>query len=119
MERDDVMAWVGAYVQAWRSADVSAVPTLFTEDVAYATSPYAAPMVGHDAIADFWIDDDLQFVVDAEPVAVDGRAAVVRLHVSYTGPPAQEWRDLWILRFAPDGRVEAFEEWPLAPRRAH
>ena len=33
----------------------------------------------------------------------------------------QEYRDLWVLRFAPDGRVEDFEEgayWPDKPYSA-
>jgi len=25
------------------------------------------------------------------------------------------WRDLWVLRFAADGRCSSFEEWPFAP----
>ncbi len=117
MDRASVMAWVGAYERAWRSADVAAVASLFTEDATYRTSPYATPMVGHDAIGAYWVDDDLDFTVTAEPVAVEGDDAVVRLHVHYGG--RAEWRDLWVLRFAADGRVAAFEEWPLAPRRGH
>lgn len=35
--------------------------------------------------------------------------------VRYGGPAAQEYRDLWILRFAPDGKCLAFEEWPFWP----
>jgi len=29
----------------------------------------------------------------------------------------QEYRDLWLLRFAADGRVEHFEEWVYWPDR--
>ena len=29
--------------------------------------------------------------------------------------PVQEYRDLWILRFAADGRVADFEEWAYWP----
>ena len=49
-------------------------------------------------------------------LAVDGDTAVVRVEVSYGPPINQEYRDLWIIRFAEDGRCEAFEEWPFAPR---
>lgn len=51
------------------------------------------------------------FTVRTEPVAVEGRDAVVRLQVRYGKPVRQEYRDLWVLRFAADGRVEDFEEW--------
>ena len=54
----------------------------------------------------------------AEPVAVEGRDAVVRLEVRYRDPVAQEYRDLWVLRFAPDGRVEDFEEWAVLAGQA-
>ncbi|MGY1776855.1 hypothetical protein ACI8AV_13430 [Geodermatophilus sp. SYSU D00804] len=55
----------------------------------------------------------------AEPVAVEGRDAVVRLEVRYGAPAPQEYRDLWVLRFADDGRVEDFEEWAYWPGRSY
>jgi hypothetical protein len=57
--------------------------------------------------------------VAAEPVAVEGRHAVVRLEVRYGDPAPQEYRDLWVLRFAPDGRVEEFEEWAYWPGKPY
>ncbi len=53
--------------------------------------------------------------MQAEPVAVEGRTAVVRVEVRYGDPVRQEYRDLWVLRFAADGRVEDFEEWAYWP----
>ena len=49
-------------------------------------------------------------------VVSDGETAVVRVEVQYGDPVEQVWRDLWIVRFAPDGRCRHFEEWPIAPR---
>lgn len=119
MTQDDatqrVMAWVRRYEQAWRSNDVGAVSGLFTPDARYRRSPYEAPEVGHDAIGAMWSEDVGQaFDVSAEPVAVQGRTAVVRLQVDYRTPP-QQYRDLWLLHFAADGRVEDFEEWAYWP----
>ena len=51
----------------------------------------------------------------AQPVAVEGDVAVVRVEVRYGDPVRQEYRDLWVLRFAGDGRVEDFEEWAYWP----
>lgn len=58
------------------------------------------------------------FAMDAELVAVDGRAAVVRVGVRYGEPVRQEYRDLWVLRFAYDGRVEDFEGWAYWPGKS-
>jgi uncharacterized protein (TIGR02246 family) len=116
MDRDVVMQWVAAYERAWRDGDVAGVARLFTEDARYRTSPYSGPKVGHAEIRAFWRDDEGRaFTVTARPVAVEGRDAVVRLEVRYLEPVTQEYRDLWVLRFAPDGRVEDFEEWAYWP----
>jgi ketosteroid isomerase-like protein len=120
--RDEVMSWVAAYEAGWRAEDLSAVDRLFTEEARYLRSPYAPPLVGHPAIRDFWVDDDEDgtvFTMSAEPVAVDGADAVVRVLVRYGEPVTQEYRDLWVLRFAADGRVEHFEEWAYWPDKPY
>ncbi len=120
VDRDSVMQWVAEYERAWRDADVSGVTRLFTGDARYRTSPFEEPHVGHAEIQAFWRDDEGEtFTVTAEPVAVEGRDAVVRLEVRYGDPVTQEYRDLWVLRFAPDGRVEDFEEWAYWPDKPY
>jgi ketosteroid isomerase-like protein len=120
VNRDDVMRWVTGYERAWRDGDREAVVRLFTEDARYRPSPYEEPEVGHAAIQAFWLEDEgTTFTVTAEPVAVEGRDAVVRLEVHYLEPRRQEYRDLWVLRFAEDGRVEDFEEWAYWPGRSY
>ena len=57
--------------------------------------------------------------MDATPVAVEGDTAVVRVEVRYGQPPRQEYRDLWVMHFAPDGRVDDFEEWAYWPGKSH
>jgi hypothetical protein len=120
VDPDDVMRWVAGYERAWRAGDRQAVTTLFTENARYRTSPYEEPKVGHAAIQAFWLEDEgVTFTVDAKPVAVEGRDAVVRLEVRYGGPRTQEYRDLWVIRFADDGRAEEFEEWAYWPGRSY
>ena len=120
MDRDEVMRWVAGYERAWRDGDLDAVAELFTEDARYRPSPYDVAEVGHAAIRAFWLDDEGQtFTVRAQPVAVEGREAVVRLEVRYDQPVRQEYRDLWVLRFAADGRVEDFEEWAYWPGKPY
>jgi ketosteroid isomerase-like protein len=116
VDRDSVMQWVAEYERVWRAGDLAGVPTLFTEDARYLVSPYAEAKVGHAEIQAFWLNDEgRSFTVAAEPVAVEGRNAVVRLEVRYETPALQEYRDVWLLRFADDGRVEHFEEWAFWP----
>jgi ketosteroid isomerase-like protein len=116
MNRTDVMRWVAGYEDAWRSGDLAALAALFTEDARYRRSPYEPSAVGHRGIAEFWQDDvGSDFTLSAELVAVDGLTAVVRLEVHYAEPVRQEYRDLWVLRFAGDGRVADFEEWAYWP----
>jgi hypothetical protein len=116
VDREGVMQWVAGYEHAWRSGDVDAVEALFTDGARYRRSPYEPTEVGHAAIRAFWLEDEGEvFTMHAEPVAVEGRDAVVRVEVRYGEPVRQEYRDLWVLRFASDGRVEDFEEWAYWP----
>jgi len=112
--------WVGRYERAWRDGDTEAVAALFSDDAAYRVSPYEPSAVGHDAIKGLWLDDPgTRFSMNARVVAVDGDAAVVRVDVSYAAPKEQEYRDLWLLRFAPDGRCADFEEWAYWPGKPY
>ena len=114
------MRWVALYERAWRDGDLEAVDRLFTDDVQYLTSPYEQPRVGPAAIKDFWLDDEGEvFTMIASPIAVEGRDAVVRVEVHYGDPERQEYRDLWVLRFAEDGRAEFFEEWAYWPGKPY
>lgn len=118
MERTDVLAWVAAYERVWRADDAGAVGSLFTDDVQYLRSPYEPPLDGIGAVREFW-PDPTPFTMTAEVVAVEGLDAVVRAEVRYGGDEPQEYRDLWVLRFAPDGRVRHFEEWAYWPGKTY
>jgi ketosteroid isomerase-like protein len=119
VNRDDVRRWVDHYEQVWRTPGTARVADLFTHDVTYLTSPWAEPLRGLSAIELFWEAErdgpDESFTMASEVVAVDGHTAVVRAEVEYGGVRPARWRDLWVLRFADDGRCRAFEEWPFAP----
>ncbi len=121
MTRDDVMRWVAGYEGSWRSGDPAMIERLFTEGARYRRSPYEPSITGHEAIRGFWLDDDEGdvFTMTADPVAVEGLDAVVRVEVRYGEPVTQEYRDLWVLRFAADGRVEEFEEWAYWPDKPY
>lgn len=119
MDRTRVSDWIAGYERAWRSPGTDALADLFTADATYAQGPYHDPVVGLAAIAAMWDAErdgpDEVFTLTSEVVAVDGDTAVARLEVRYGDPVVQEYRDLWVMRFAADGRCAGFEEWPFWP----
>jgi SnoaL-like domain len=117
--RAEVDAWVAAYERAWRTAGTEPLRDLFSEEATYRMSPYAEPARGLDEIAALWGREregpEESFQMRHEIVALDDETAVVRVEVEYGPPRNSEYRDLWILRLAPDGRCREFEEWPFWP----
>jgi ketosteroid isomerase-like protein len=119
MDRTHVLAWIAAYERAWRSAGSEPLAAIFTPDATYQQGPYLQPRVGLPAIGRMWEENraspDEVFRMTSEVVAVDGDTAVVRVEVWYGDPVDREYRDLWVIRFAEDGRARWFEEWPFFP----
>jgi ketosteroid isomerase-like protein len=119
MDRTDVERWVDLYERLWRTPETDRLVELFLPGATYLPSPWARPVDGLDAVARFWEaerdDADEEFTMSSDVLAVDGDTAVVRVSVEYADVGVGRWRDLWVLRFAPDGRCSSFEEWPFAP----
>jgi uncharacterized protein (TIGR02246 family) len=118
-DRERIEAWVAAYERAWRTAGAERLRDLFAEDATYRMSPYEEPATGLEEIAALWEREregpDEPFEMRHEVVAVEGDTAVVRVEVQYGGPGRLQYRDLWVVRFAADGRCREFEEWPFWP----
>jgi ketosteroid isomerase-like protein len=119
LSHPEASAWVAAYECAWRTAGTARLGELFTDDASYSMSPYGAPALGLGEIAELWEQErkgaDEEFEMAHEVLAVEGDRAVIRVEVRYGGPDGLEYRDLWILRLAADGRCREFEEWPFWP----
>ena len=119
IDRALVSRWLAGYEAAWRAPGTDGLVGLFTSDAIYSQSPYEQPVTGLDAIRRMWEDEragpDEAFTMASDIVAVDGPVAVVRVEVWYRDPADQEYRDLWVIRFADDGRCTWFEEWPYWP----
>jgi ketosteroid isomerase-like protein len=111
--------WIAAYERAWRSEGTDLLAGLFTEDASYRMSPYEEPAVGLAAIAELWEREreshEEAFEMRHEVIAAQQDVAVVRVEVRYLAPGGSEYRDLWIVRLAADGRCREFEEWPFWP----
>ena len=115
-------AWINAYETAWRTEGTATLGQLFTDNATYQPAPFDDPLVGLDAIAEFWEDEregpDEVFTLSSQIVAAEGGTAVARLEVVYGDPPQRTYRDLWIIMLASDGRCRHFEEWPFYPGQA-
>ena len=117
-DTDSVLRWVDGYEQRWRDLDAGRLVELFTPDVEYLHEPYAEPVKGLPALETFWVGESEPgevFVMTREVLCASGDTAVVRAEVRYGDPVEAEYRDLWVLSFAADGRVSRFEEWPFWP----
>jgi hypothetical protein len=119
MKRPDVEAWLARYERAWRTAGTTLLGELFTVDATYQQSPYAEPLAGLAPIAAMWEAEregpDEPFTMARAVLALDGNVAVVRVDVAYEEGFPREYRDIWVIRFASDGRCAAFEEWAFRP----
>ncbi len=117
MNRAGAAAWIEAYERAWRTVGTDSLAELFAENASYRMSPYETPARGLEAIGVLWererVGADEGFEMGYEIVAVDDATAVARIEVRYA--EGAEYRDLWVIRFAADGRCDEFEEWPYWP----
>jgi hypothetical protein len=116
VSRSQVISFIADYEAAWRTPGTEPLGDLFTADATYRMSPYEEPIVGLEAIEALSEREragyDEAFAIEADVVAVEGDTGVVQLEVRYGEPRPREYRDLWVVRFAGDGRCRAFEEWP-------
>jgi hypothetical protein len=104
--------WMSAYQDAWTSNDPADIRALFTEDAHYRTEPYAEPWTGVDAIVSGWLelaDGPGSFTFEWAPLVETAELALVQGTTRYTDGPV--YSNLWVIRFAPDGRATAFTEW--------
>jgi ketosteroid isomerase-like protein len=121
VDRASVARWIEEYEAVWRAPGTEALAGIFTPDATYLQGPYEEPVTGLPAIGRMWEAEregpDEAFQMASDIIAVEGATAVVRVEVRYGDPVTEEWRDLWLVRFAADGRCARFEEWPFAPKR--
>lgn len=106
--------WIEGYKKAWASNAPSDIGALFTDDAIYITSPTSPPRVGVEAIIAGWIEDadqpgDATFEYDV--LSDDGALALVQGVTDYSAAGNPVYDNLWIIRFAPDGRATHFTEW--------
>jgi hypothetical protein len=110
-EVDHVSAWVAGYVRAWNSNEPGEIGALFADDAVYRPEPHAEPWVGRERIVAEWLgrrDKPGETTFEWRPVALDGDVAVIAGTTTY---PTRTFSNLWVLRFAGDGRCRDFTEY--------
>lgn len=107
-----ITAWMNAYLKAWDSNEPDDIKAMFTDDAVYLTAPYLPPRVGVQAIIDGWIDDQDEpgdHTFTWHETGRDGSLAFVSGDTVYTN--GHRYANLWVIRFAEDGRATEFTEW--------
>jgi ketosteroid isomerase-like protein len=121
MDRSDVEQWLGGYLRAWKSDDPQDIAALFTEDVTYSPHPWPRESNrwhGRETVVRNWIergDSKFGWRFEHEVLAVEGDAAVIEGWTYYDPRPddplPDAYANVWLVRFAPDGRAREFVEW--------
>jgi uncharacterized protein (TIGR02246 family) len=121
MDRTGVEHWLAAYRKAWESDDPNDVAALFTEDATYSPFPWPRDnnrWEGRDTIVQKWLghgDSKVRWRFEHEILAVDGDTAVIEGWTDYDRGDGEAWDEayanVWLVRFADDGRAHEFREW--------
>jgi uncharacterized protein (TIGR02246 family) len=116
---DAVTAWVQNYRVAWESNDPEDIGSLFAEDAAYFTEPYAKPWLGRYQIVTKWLknkDEPGTTTFEWHPLLVTDDMAIIE---ATTGYPREVFSNLWVLRLDNSGQARQFTEWwMLQPKKA-
>ncbi|HEX6654666.1 MAG TPA: nuclear transport factor 2 family protein [Candidatus Limnocylindria bacterium] len=127
MDRAGVDQWVEGYKRAWKSDRREDIEALFTEDVAYSPYPWprgARQWQGRDKVIAKWQergDSKIGWKFDHNVLAVDGDTAIIEGWTYYDRGDGEPWSEayanVWLVRFADDGRAREYAEWWVqAPR---
>ncbi|HTE67351.1 MAG TPA: nuclear transport factor 2 family protein [Actinomycetes bacterium] len=120
MDEQAVAAWLDGYSQAWKTYDPEQIGALFSEDAVYFYNPFDEPVTGREAIVASWLeerDEAGTYEGRYRPVLVAGDVAVARGYSRYldtNGTLAEEYDNLFLLRFDADGRCATYREWYMA-----
>ena len=120
MEERAVAAWLDGYSQAWGTYDPEQIGALFSTDAIYYYNPFDDPVRGRDAIVADWLkdrDEPGTYEGAYRPVLVAGDQAVARGYSRYLNPNgtvADEFDNLFLLRFDADGRCAEYREWYMS-----
>jgi len=107
-----ITAWMNGYLKAWDSNEPDDIRALFTDDAEYLTAPFEPARVGVEAIVAGWLEDQDQagdHTFEWHELAHEGDLAFVNGDTTYDS--GRRYANLWVIRFADDGRASSFTEW--------
>ena len=117
--RERVQRWLEAYVTAWRTYDPVLIAALWTDDAVW-HRPFSIRATGSAEITAEWLRDRDEygfsdFDAHYEPIAMDAGLVVVHGRTVFYADGTRDvdtaFDNLWLLRFADDGRCSEFHEW--------
>jgi ketosteroid isomerase-like protein len=120
MDHATAQRWLDAYAHAWHTYDPDEIGALFTEDAVYHYDPFTEPLHGRDAIVASWVNEDTRdpagtYSGHYEPVLVARDRVVANGRSRYFEADGTsfkaEYDNLFLLRFAEDGRCAESREW--------
>ena len=110
---EPIERWMAGYLKAWNSNDPDEIRALFDDDATYSPTPFSEPWRGREAIVAGWLDrkdDPGTFEFRYDVLCSTDDMAVVRGSTEYVDP-YPTYSNIWLVRFAPDGRCSEFIEW--------
>lgn len=120
MDHSAFGAWLGRYVDAWRTYDEGAIGELFSEDASYRYHPWDEGddvVRGRAGIVAGWLadrDPPDSWAAEYRPWAIDGDNAVAVGVSRYFGPDGvtveREYHNVFLCRFDADGCCAEFTE---------
>lgn len=118
LDKATVVAWLEAYVHAWKTYDPQEIGYLFSEDATCAYSPFSEPLHGRTAIVASWFeqkDAPGTYDGDYEPIVIEGNRAVTNGRSQYFESDGTtlktEFDNIFVLDFDDAGRCTAYREW--------
>ena len=109
---DATTRWRQRYLKAWSSNDPDHINALFTEEAEYFTDPFGEPWRGRAGIIAGWLDaadEPGSFTFEWSPLAITPEVSIIQGVTRYSDGPT--YSNLWVIRFAADGRAREFIEW--------
>ena len=119
LDREQVQAWLDAYLAAWKSYDREQIAALYSDGVSCRYHPWDEAIVGRDAVVESWFgagegapSQDPAGTYDGAYIvaAIEGDLAVVTGTSVYTEPEVV-YDNCWLIRFDDSGRCSEFTEW--------
>lgn len=116
LTRDQFAAWLGRYVEAWRSRDPEVIGALFSADCSYSFKGGHTSVAGREAIVKAWLEEEEPGSWEAhyEPLAIEDMVHVSVGSTRYfdeAGMPRDEYSNIFVCRFDDDGACSEFSEW--------